>query len=278
MFTERRPTQVDLGFSATEDFLSNMKTLLNTSDSQFLYKKSPVTADLVMTMGRQQVHGSKEGHASKWVLELLPEFRQYILTKQMPPFENEDNMQQNLPFNAGGETIGTVYYIVENYDRLPDVMIFSQADILGHVSQERFVCIAKYALSIAHMEFGYIPFTETTVEGRRSLVQNQNQASSRKLLEFFSDMNITEVKPVNILHYKGIFATTRRAVRAKPLSFWKNIYFHLVDGYHGQSIETYHFMMERYWHVILDPDGLADLKDSPQGNYPYGCPGCCGNA
>lgn len=224
---------------ATTPTPSTTPTPTTTAMNETVYhaypRTLPISAEIVVGRGRNEDVEWAKG-------ELFPNVRSVIYDKvnwDAPHF---------YPYNSGGETTPFLWHIIHNWDTLPEVLVFTQASPWEHVPRTELRHRVSAALSFRP---AYLPMlgrviTETPVF--------ENHAP----LAVFAPKTLADwgvpLPPFNHFAPNGIFATTGAAIRARGKEFWLKVYaYHTEWHKYPEEIGLVDHVMERYWHLILDP-------------------------
>jgi hypothetical protein len=152
--------------------------------------------------------------------------------------------------NIGDEAMPYLLHILESYDNLPPVIVFSQADPWSHVdSVNHLACLIEWArmhrpdyLSLSTDAIEYLSLTATGL-------------LTAGFLKGFSDIEELRVgvEPLNPARFfvGGMFATTRDAIRARSREWWIRLYKILTSRHEKDLLLSSGHIMERHWHSIL---------------------------
>ncbi len=184
-----------------------------------------------------------------WVAEFANTFKNkpklIIYSKHC---ETSNNNAITLP-NIGRCDHTYLYHIVENYDNLPDVILFATGStnciprkkyilhsvIKPRLGSTKFKCLGKGLICRCDFQL------ENYLAGDK-----RNQENIRPFGKWFSS-RFRDRKPPIVGVCGGVFATTKKAILNVPLETWKSL---LDEHCIGDNLEVGHFM-ERTWYALL---------------------------
>jgi hypothetical protein len=162
--------------------------------------------------------------------------------------------------NVGRESHSYLKYIIDNYDNLADICIFSQGDIHDHINRK--TNPVYYYL----MKQGLEAFQFGTSMPRRTMNRysnDMNWGSNPKIiwadefkdgnhisfLQWFRE-NISKKPLKNKLYFytNALFAVTKKKIKHRPKSYYENL-IKQVD-WHVNPVEGHYF--ERSWYYIFN--------------------------
>jgi hypothetical protein len=175
--------------------------------------------------------------------------------------------------NIGRETHTYLHHIVSHYDDLADITIFSQADIADHlvdVDEVRIASLAREAATARqHGMTGFgLKYRFRDWDGVQYKLKWAEDVKSGALGRAgltpgeFYEWVFGEKPPPSIPFYAGaILGVHRRAVLARPQSFYRRLLEHFEGSAHANPEESHY--MERFWVAVFDPDwAKRALSDS----------------
>jgi hypothetical protein len=163
--------------------------------------------------------------------------------------------------NVGRESETYLQYIINNYDHLPDIIVFTQARIADHKGRNDvnyLIKIKNEALQHTKSQ-NYITHTETEshthcwdkewnlVNGTYYLENNYKNNDRITFIDWFKK-NINETYPTPTKIYcAAIFAVRKENIINKPVEYYKKLIAHV--NHHIDPAEG-HFL-ERSWYYIF---------------------------
>lgn len=194
-----------------------------------------------------------------------------IIYNKHSPLPDDNLIQHSLP-NIGREANTYLNYIIDNYNNLPDVVVFTQADIGHHIHPR-----GSHNWNPDNKNFEYlIKIKDQAFENSISTNNRVHQDNSTRHC-WSSNFNFKDDKflPVNFGYYKhnkriqfkdwfyrifnievpdprnvfvgAIFAVRKDVILSKPIDFYKTILKEV--SWHVAPIEG-HFL-ERSWYYIF---------------------------
>lgn len=179
-----------------------------------------------------------------------------IYNKGNPISEEASNLFAavvSLP-NVGRESHTYLTYVIENYEKLPEVVTFSQARISdhGHLNPLN----ALITMSEEAKEFGasknfrqaYVPFhfgfnSVRSDRNYRTVVCEKFSNIGSFMTSFFGSHN-----PHLKVYWNGIFSVRRDKILSRPKEFY--IALRKTLEYHNNPVEGHYF--ERCWYYIFN--------------------------
>ncbi len=166
--------------------------------------------------------------------------------------------------NVGRESDTYLHYIIDNYDNLPDVVVFTQARISDHQGEDNINILLNMKNSaihnrksknyITHNDQGDNVFWDHDFNLKNKWCLNKfttDQYKDNKII-LFKEWFITNVaanypNPINI-YPCAIFAVKKECITSRSLEYYKKL---LTEGnYHNEPIEAHFF--ERSWYYIFN--------------------------
>jgi hypothetical protein len=162
--------------------------------------------------------------------------------------------------NVGRESETYLHYIIDNYDNLPDVVVFTQARISDHKGRDD----VRYLINIKNEALNYSKsnnFFEHYDKGNNIhfdkewnlrkdgyyLKDNYKNNNPITFLKWFkSNIDINYPNPIR-LYINAIFAVRKEYIINKPIEYYKRLI--LEVNHHIDSTEGHFF--ERSWYYIF---------------------------
>ena len=182
--------------------------------------------------------------------------------------------------NIGCEHQSYIQHIVDNYDNLADINIFTQADPFPHIaiSKESFVNIVKNK-KYYKFDSGYIDitggFTTSDLRGRSSVKEQFNLDCK----SFGDKIGISLPTPF-LYQTNGIFGATKNCIHHIPKNVWQYINSLITDNSTHilpDNSKRYLFVcdnvyiMERMWFNLLNQNNtLPKIYKANNHIPPYG--------
>ena len=172
-------------------------------------------------------------------------------------------IQKFLP-NVGRESHTYLYYIIENYENLPDVIFFTQGNIKDHTYPVQ--SGSYYSTDKTYIEDNFLNInTISSLNILRSIfkfgISNDYHVASNSIedkciysgREFFSKFinnSINLEESYIYIYYNGIFSVKREAILSRSKEYYEELIKLLT---HSSSPEVGHFF-ERSWFYIFNLD------------------------
>jgi hypothetical protein len=177
--------------------------------------------------------------------------------------------------NVGRESETYLHYIITNYDNLPEVVVFTQANIEDHIGSNdvNFLIRIKNEALIHSRSQNYITHFDVGKnihwDATWNLRNNQSgRLKSKNIVvkrEYFLNDNYKNNKPITFIErYKtninenypdpiyiyqsGLFAIRKEHILNKPIEYYKKLI--LEVNHHINSTEGHFF--ERSWYYIFE--------------------------
>lgn len=155
--------------------------------------------------------------------------------------------------NVGRESETYLNYIISNYDRLPEVCVFTQANIKDHLGSNNveFLLKLKDEALLNLMSMNFIVGSDRGCLSRSwSVVAKTDNYKKEKItFENWFTNNIRDIYPNFLKYYRsGIFAINKENILSKPKEFYEKLI--LEVNYHVNPAEGHYF--ERSWYYIFN--------------------------
>ena len=181
---------------------------------------------------------------------LLPISHETVIFNKGESLAFQDNFKDihELP-NVGRESHSYLMYIIQNYDNLPDVMVFSQARIDDHGYYKPLEFLKNIAIQAEKYGFSN-NFSRTTIPHDWVLRYYKTPLASRSNLTFgrWMDMYLNGYRPNLKIFWCGIFAVRKENILKRSKESYIQLLQHL--DYHNNPVEGHYF--ERTWEIILN--------------------------
>ena len=161
--------------------------------------------------------------------------------------------------NKGRESETYLQYIISHYDKLPDVVVFTQAKISDHVGKND-VNYLLYMKDVALQNGKMHPFTHyQTITNKHCwdkswnytnefYLQNNYRHTPVVFHEWFTQhINATYPNPIHI-YRNGLFAVKKELILKKSLDYYKKLIEEV--NHHSNPAEGHFF--ERSWYYIFN--------------------------
>jgi hypothetical protein len=155
--------------------------------------------------------------------------------------------------NVGREAETYLHYIIENYDNLPDIVIFTQGNISDHRGSNDINILINMANEAA-IHNKSICFRDNCPENWNSIDENNyylhNNYKNNERMPFgeWFKRHINPIYPYPLLLYwNAIFAVKKELILNKPIEYYKNLI--LEVNHHINPTEGHFF--ERSWFYIF---------------------------
>jgi len=190
-----------------------------------------------------------------WLDYLTPEQKAHIKVYNKGPDDLPCPVTEKLP-NVGREGHTYLWYIIQNYERLPDYLIFIQANPFDHFNFK-----AKDMSDVVSdwlREIKWYGITEgissdkyqhdISHESRFKYYKGNLHPSSKNLGEWMDEFIEPGVCPPKRMHACGCFGVSSNLIKTRPVEYYKRILDELaVDN----NPESGHYL-ERSWHYIFN--------------------------
>jgi hypothetical protein len=176
--------------------------------------------------------------------------------------------------NVGRESETYLNYIINNYNNLPDIVIFTQANISDHRGSNDVNYLFKlkeeaemYGKSLPTVHHNYInnpskywgPFWNIHPEYKEPYYLNNNYKNNNRktFFDWFVEfINNNYPNPINI-YGNGLFAVQKKIILQKPLDYYKLLITQV--NHHINPAEGHFF--ERSWFYIFNINDEPDDDD-----------------
>ena len=155
--------------------------------------------------------------------------------------------------NVGREAETYLHYIIDNYDNLPDIVIFTQGNISDHRGSNDANILINMA-NEATIHNKSICFRDNCPENWNSIDENNyylhNNYKNNERISFgeWFKKHINPIYPSPLLLYwNAIFAVKKELILNKPIEYYKNLI--LEVNHHINPTEGHFF--ERSWFYIF---------------------------
>lgn len=207
-----------------------------------------------------------------WVDDIPNDINVVVYNKGEPIQPLHRNVRIKNVDNIGIDQASHLQYIIDNYDNLPDLVLFAQDDFNRHTEE----LINIYEMNYSERDVAFyidLMFKEASLYGHslNAFAYDYYGVFSPsygfKLPNCYSDhfrtdltfgewfeQNIKTPYPSNFLWFKcAIFAVHKRFILKRPKEFYQNLF----KQFQHQRNEIDHFM-ERSWYYVLkfDDDNL----------------------
>lgn len=188
---------------------------------------------------------------------LKPIMDSCVIINKGTKLSTEDVMRENV----GRESESYLYYIIEHYDNLPEVCVFTQGNIADHTKKDPIVYLTELAAQAAKNGMSSPrahcsnPYDKdwgpawNVRPGGHFLKENYRNNRLLTFYEWFL-LHISPRYPRLLrIHMNGIFAIRRDLILSRPRQFYAKLIREV--NWHSNPIEG-HFM-ERSWVYIFYP-------------------------
>jgi len=156
--------------------------------------------------------------------------------------------------NVGREAETYLHYIIDNYDKLPDIVVFTQGNISDHRGSNDINILLKL-LKEANLYKKSICFRDNCPENWNSIDKNNyylhdNYKNNERISFgkwFRKHINPVFPKPL-LLYWNAIFAVKKELILNRPLEYYKKLI--LEVNHHVNPVEGHFF--ERSWFYIFE--------------------------
>jgi hypothetical protein len=163
--------------------------------------------------------------------------------------------------NVGRESETYLNFIINNYDNLPDIVVFTQANISDHIGSNDIYHLINlknqaelYGKSLKlkiHYHGTYEFWWDKDWNIKEDRFLNPNNYKNNKHILFVDwfkeNININYPNPIYI-YPNGLFAIKKELILKKPLEYYKKLI--LEVNHHINPVEGHFF--ERSWYYIFN--------------------------
>jgi len=233
----------------------------------FDQKISDVTHDNTSELGNRSQFEIVVAHYHEDLLWLTP-------AADISTVYSKGRLDFSLPFarhmtlpNIGRESHTYLYHIVNNYNRLADITLFTQGQVTDHVGpdltitemldacrnlpSERFIAYTKHGLKLFNAWSG-IPHVRKWKEEQESGAMHPAIDTPRTFWKW-----VFGVDPPSVITFSwgAIFAVAREAVQQRPREFYQRI-LSFFESINHVNPEEGHYM-ERFWLNVFVPNSVS---------------------
>jgi hypothetical protein len=203
-----------------------------------------------------------------WVDWLTPEQRTRVKVYNKGPDDLSYPVTEKLP-NIGREGHTYLWYIIQNYDRLPDYVIFIQADPFDHFNFEPKDMSDVVREWIREVKWNGITKGVTSHEYEHDISRDSRfgyykgnlYPSSRNFGEWMDEFVEQGVCPPKRMHACGCFGVSSKLIKTRSVDYYKKI---LDDLSVDNNPESGHYL-ERSWHYIFNGHRHISLITKVEG-------------
>ena len=185
-----------------------------------------------------------------WIMEKKDEFDVVVFNKGSS-LEN----CISLP-NLGRESHTYVHYIIQNYSKLPELVVFVQASPFDHVMNMNSLVVQAREKGMSQNKAAHNVGRNSVTANFKIFIHNGSQVFpftvNGKVLGYGEWYTHVTGKPFPVYpiewYIGGCFAATRERIQSVPLKTWKTIYESLS---YSVNPMTGHFM-ERSWYLLMN--------------------------
>jgi hypothetical protein len=168
----------------------------------------------------------------------------------------EDFLDIRVLENIGREAHSYLSYIVQQYESLPEVVVFTQAEFRDHFATDSISVLLELAQHAASVGFSRNPALVSSEPGgpagRDFRLSNYNgplEQSEYCLGEWWDQCIVEPNFPESemYVYWGAIFATRKDRIKSRPKVFYQK----LLECLSSPSPETAHYM-ERSWFYIFN--------------------------
>ena len=156
--------------------------------------------------------------------------------------------------NIGRESETYLHYIIDNYNNLPDIVIFTQGNIADHKGKNDINILNKLAFEAAIYNKSCCFFDNCSEDwnskDKNNYYLHNNYKNNERISfgEWFKiHINPNYPKPI-LLYWNAIFAVKKEKILKRPLEYYKNLI--LEVNHHDNPAEGHFF--ERSWYYIFE--------------------------
>lgn len=171
--------------------------------------------------------------------------------------------------NVGREAHTYLQYVVDNYDKLPDVVFFTQGRIDDHVKPLTKEYVFEHFIYIDSIcKRAWRDVITSGFKGNRLLEWKGALApASCDALEFFKRYiggGVADAPYPAYIYWAGVFSVKKERILSRPLSFYKTL-LELPELQHSNCEVAHYF--ERMWFYVFNchvpPAALVPASASP---------------
>jgi hypothetical protein len=239
---------------ATDQFLKKKPTVNSTPFNLQMHKEvSSQNASKNTSINDYKIVVARYNEDINW---LTPVMKNCIVYNKGTPLHLENEIMLK---NVGRESDTYLQFIIRNYERLPDVVVFTQGNIKDHISKDNI----KFLLEVKDhaQQCGISKPMEHYIQGEYSpwnpefnkietkyLLPDCYKDNHRKTFKEWFIQNFQREYPNPLLFYaKGLFAVHKDKIRKHSLDYYKNLV--LQVNHHVNSVEGHFF--ERSWFYVF---------------------------
>ncbi|OQE35443.1 hypothetical protein PENCOP_c013G01829 [Penicillium coprophilum] len=243
-------------FYDSESLLKNPEILapVEHDDAMEPSSTAPVRPKVTPKSDRVIVLGKMSYENTDWLEDQLPEWQHAVYLV--------DDPEADLPVeqNKGKESSAYLQYILDNYDKLPEYMVFLHAhQYSGHVEfweQDNVLTVRRLQLDYLR-QVGYLNLRCDWSPGCPDEVQPFRQTAGRTTelafagawIRIFNNTNVPEIVATPCC---AQFAVTKEQVLQRPRSAYESYHYWLMTT--ELDDETSGRVFEYIWHIIFGQD------------------------
>lgn len=162
--------------------------------------------------------------------------------------------------NVGRESDTYLYYIITNYDNLPDILVFTQARISDHVGDDDVNYLLKLKNDALHKKKSqdFIIHYQTDYnccwdkewnlrDGQYYLSESYKDNKKILFIDWFKENIISDYPNPNYIYSKALFAVKKELILKNSIEYYKKLI--LEVNHHSNPVEAHFF--ERSWYYIF---------------------------
>jgi hypothetical protein len=158
--------------------------------------------------------------------------------------------------NKGLESATYLRYVIDNYDKLPDIVFFTQGRINDHVREmsrdyifRRYIEIDKFSKSFYNGRIN-----DGFTDNRLRVWNGELADAGMDVVQFFNEYVNTNKDEIDLynnfkIYAAAIFSVSRDLIRSRPKEYYERLYN--LDALKHQRPEVAHFF-ERSWFYIFN--------------------------
>ena len=193
-----------------------------------------------------------------WILNNNELFNNSIICNKGEPLNISNEI---LLTNYGKDQASYIYYIINNYENLPDVCIFSQARINDHYiygepgNVESLIKLKNEAFEKGESYYSTINCDKSWTKDWnfhpvfRNFGEESKDCNNTKFIDCFNKYIDNKSTDVKRFHPCGIFSASREKILSRTKEYYINIFNEL--NWHWNCIQA--SFVERSWYYILNP-------------------------
>ena len=208
-----------------------------------------------------------------WIHQLPLDINIVVYNKGSPIEFNRSHVTVRNVENIGLDQASHLQFIVDNYDCLPDVVLFAQDDLDKHTTEKiniyknmytnkdlmfyidkMFSEALKYGHSMNAFPFNCFGVFSPSYDFKLPCCYNDHVMTNLTFGEWF-EQNIKTPYPTHFFWFKNsIFAVQKRFILKRPKDYYQN----LLSQFLGRKNEIDHFMERSWFYALMLDEAYID--------------------